>query len=124
MAKGSRSGDESGAEFLGIASEEISVAGADGGQEADEFAGETPPWATFMIEVESQEASHEPVEASLDLPDDPGLPGAELLDLNGESLDEADWGETPGGAAPLVDLTVDLEGVGIDDPVRLYLREI
>jgi RNA polymerase primary sigma factor len=55
---------------------------------------------------------------------------AELLDLNVEIVDEAEWPpapptETPGPGSPImVDLTADLDGVGTDDPVRLYLREI
>jgi RNA polymerase primary sigma factor len=55
---------------------------------------------------------------------------AELLDLNVEIVDEAEWPpvpptESPGPGSPImVDLTADLDGVGTDDPVRLYLREI
>ena len=55
---------------------------------------------------------------------------AELLDLNIEVLDEHDLPD-PGVAAPVepgqpatVDLAANLDGVGLDDPVRMYLREI
>ncbi len=54
---------------------------------------------------------------------------AELLDLNVEIVEDGDWsGSTvpPAGnpTALTVDLSADLDGIGVDDPVRLYLREI
>jgi RNA polymerase primary sigma factor len=55
---------------------------------------------------------------------------AELLDLNVEIVEEAEWPPAPPaetgnpGSPIMVDLAADLDGVGTDDPVRLYLREI
>jgi len=126
MAKGYRSTEDAGADLTELVGDDTDsdVACPAASQEPDEFAGEALPWATFILGADTPASGREPVEATLDLADEPVLPGAELLDLNGEILDEAEWAETPGGAVPLVDMTVDMEGVGVDDPVRLYLREI
>ena len=117
--------------------------------DAEEFGDEPPPWATFLkgdgagdvsalLERAQQQGFVTPDEI-LQVQPAPEMHiaevdeiYAELLDLNVEILDEGEWGEPgepsrepPATPAPvMIDLTADLDGVSIDDPVRLYLREI
>ena len=151
MAKGYTPAEEPNADLLGVTDEDVALHPSDDGLAVDETppwatfllegdhaaaTAPTPPadMAAFMARAKQQ--GFVTTEQILQVQPAPEMHiaevdeiYAELLELNIEIVDDSEW---PAATAPapeppaavMIDLSADLDGVGADDPVRLYLREI
>jgi RNA polymerase primary sigma factor len=151
MAKGYTPAEEPNADLLGVSDEDVAQHPLDDGLAVDEtppwatflLEGEravapapapAPDMAAFLARAKQQ--GFVTTDQILQVQPAPEMHiaevdeiYAELLELNIEIVDDSEW---PAAPAPrvdppppvLIDLSADLDGVGADDPVRLYLREI